>query len=69
MYGSWDMEPNRQNVFVILGHLLSLYPTNNQKNQNFEKNEKKKTKNKKKSGYIIILHQYTANNNHMMYGS
>ena len=44
MYGSWDMGPNRQNVFVILGHLLSLYPTNNQKNQNFEKNEKKKKK-------------------------
>ena len=30
---------------------------------------KKKTKNKNKTGYIIILHQYTTNNNHMMYGS
>ena len=40
MYTSWDMECNK-NFFVILGHFLPLYLTNNLKNQNFEKNEKK----------------------------
>ena len=38
------------NFFIILGHFLSLYPTNNLKNQNSEK-MKKKT-----HGDIIILH-------------
>ena len=40
MYTSWDMECNKK-FFVILGHFLPLYLTNNLKNQNFEKNEKK----------------------------
>ena len=29
MYSSWDMKHNRQDIFVILGHLLPFYPTNN----------------------------------------
>ena len=37
MYGSWDIECNRQNFFVILDHFLLFYPPNNLKNQNFEK--------------------------------
>ena len=44
-------------------------PLTTRKIKILKKMKKKKTKNKKKSGYIIILHQYTANNNHMMYGS
>ena len=46
MYGSWDMKRNRQ-VFVILGHFLPFYPTNNPKNQNFEKKKWKKQKQNK----------------------
>ena len=41
MFGSWDMKPDRQNFSVLLGHLLPFYPTNNPKNQNFEKMKKK----------------------------
>ena len=39
MYDSWDMKPNRQNIFVILD-ILPFYPTNNPKTQNFEKMKK-----------------------------
>ena len=42
MIGSRDMEGDRQNFFVIFGHFLLLYLTNNPKNQNFEKKKKKK---------------------------
>ena len=42
MYSSWDMKHNRQDIFVILGHFLPFYPTNNPKNQNFEMKLKKK---------------------------
>ena len=45
-YGSWDMKHDTE-FFVILGHFLPFYPTNNPKNQTFEK-----TKNK--PGGIII---------------
>ena len=38
-YDSWDMKLNRQ-VFVILGHFLPFYPTNNPKNKSFEKIKK-----------------------------
>ena len=41
---------------------LLLYPTNNPKNQNFEKM-------KKLPGDIITLHRCTINDNHIMYGS
>ena len=59
MYGSWDIKRDGQNF--ILDHFLLFYPSNNLKNQNFEKL-------KKTSGYIIILHRCTINDNHMMYG-
>ena len=50
---------------IILCHFspfLLFYPTNNPKNQNFEKM-------KKALGDIIILHMCTINDNHIMYGS
>ena len=48
--------------FVILDHFLpSLPPSNNPKNQNFEKM-------KNEPGDIIILHMCTINDNHRMYG-
>ena len=40
MYGSWDMRCDRQNFFVILDQLLSFYPSNNPKNQNFQEMKK-----------------------------
>ena len=49
-------------LFVILGHFLPFYPTNNPKNQNFEKM-------KKIPGDIIILHKCTKNHDHMLYWS
>ena len=52
----------RTEFFVIFGHFLPFHPPNNPKNQNFEKI-------KKKHGYVIILHLYSTNDNHMMYGS
>ena len=55
------MERDRQ-FFVILGHFLAFYPTNNPQNQHFQKM-------KKPPGYIIILHLCTTNDDHMMYGS
>ena len=36
MYGSWDMKPNRQNIFII----LDILPFYNPKTQNFEKMKK-----------------------------
>ena len=69
------MKRNRQ-VFVILGHFLPFYPTNNPKNQNFEKkNEKNKNKTKTKKTKqnkkkppddIIFLQKCTKNNDHML---
>ena len=42
MYGSWFLEygARQTEFFVILGHFLSLYPSNDQQNQNFEKMKK-----------------------------
>ena len=45
--------------FVILDRLLSFYPSNNSKNQNFEKLTKA-------PGDIIILHKCTKNHDHML---
>ena len=56
------MERDRQNFFVILGHFLSFYPSNNPKNQNFEKM-------KKTPGVINVLHMCTKNYDRMMYYS
>ena len=61
MYGSRDMECNGQNFFVILDCFLFL-PTNNLKNQNFDKM-------KNRSGDIIILHMCIINDDHMICGS
>ena len=52
MYGSWYMEHDWENFFVILDYFLPFYPTNNPKNWNFEKM-------KKPPGDIIILHKCT----------
>ena len=62
MCGSWDMEWDRQNFFVILSLFLLFYSTNNPKNKNFKEM-------KKMPGDIIILHRCTINDNHKMYGS
>ena len=40
MYDSWDMECDTE-FFVILDRFFPFYPSNNQKNQNFEKMKKK----------------------------
>ena len=62
MYGSSDIECNRQNYLSFWIIFLPFYPPNNPKNQNFEKM-------KKLPGDIIILHRCNKNGNHMMYGS
>ena len=62
MYGSWYIKQRRTEFFVILDHFLLFYPLNNPKNKNFQKI-------KKVPGDIIILHQCTINDNHMMHGS
>ena len=62
MYGSWYIKQRRTEFFVILDHFLLFYPLNNPKNKNFEKI-------KKVPRDIIILHQCTINDNHMMHGS
>ena len=35
MYGSWDMECDGDNFFIILDYFLLFYPSNDLKNQNF----------------------------------
>ena len=55
MYGSWDMEFNRKNLFSFWTIFCPF-------------TEKSKFK-KKKPGDIISLHLCTTNDNHMMYGS
>ena len=40
IYGSWDIKAQQKEFFVNLGHFLPCDPSNNPKNQNFEKNEK-----------------------------
>ena len=44
MYGSSDIECDRQNFFVILDHYLPFYPPNSPKHQNFEKKKQKNEK-------------------------
>ena len=46
--------------FVLLGHFLPFYPTNNLENQTSEKM-------KQNTGDIIISHMSTINKNHMIY--
>ena len=57
--GSCDVKGGRQIFFVIFGHFLLFYSTNNPKFQNFEKI-------KKSAGDIIILQNCTKNHDHML---
>ena len=54
MYGSGDMDHNRQNVLLFWTIFALLAPPNNSK---------------KTPGDNIILHMCTRSDNHMMYGS
>ena len=63
----WCMVPEiwslwQTEFFIILGCFLPFYPSNNSKNQNFEKI-------KTTPADIIVLHMCTINYSHMMYGS
>ena len=62
MYGSWDMECNRQNFLSFWTIFFALLPPNNLKNQNFDNMEKN-------PGDITILHQCTKNPNHRLHCS
>ena len=69
MYHKWQSyvwflryEAPQTEFFVNLGHILPFYPTNNPKNQNFEKM-------KKNPGDIIILHKCSKNRDHKLYSS
>ena len=62
IYGYWNRRCDRQNFFAILVHFLPFHPLTTWKIKTFEKL-------KKTTGCIIILHMYTSNGNHMMYGS
>ena len=62
MYGSWDIEHDRQRLFVILDYFLTFYIPNNLENQNLKKNEKN-------PGYIIIVPLCITSEDHIMYGS
>ena len=61
MYGSGDMECNRQNLLSFRTIFCPFNPITTRK-LNFWKNEKK-------VGDIVILHMCNLNDNHMMYGS
>ena len=54
----------QREFFVILGQFLPFYPTNNLKNQNFEKMKRKK----KAWRYYPFTHVHN-NEDHMMHGS
>ena len=61
MYGSWDIERDRQ-ILLSFWTIFCLFTPNNPKSQNFE------TK-KKLQGDIIISHKCTKNHDHMLYCS
>ena len=60
MYGSWNMECNRQNFLSIWTVFCPFTPLTTQKLKILEKMEKL-------PGDIIILNKCTINDNHMMY--
>ena len=64
MYDFWDMECDRQNFFSFQTIFCPFIPPPPPplKNQNFKKM-------KKNHRDIILLHKYTINDNHMIYGS
>ena len=61
MYGSWDMEQDRQNFFSLRTFFLFIYPLTTQKIRIL--------KNEKNAWRYHHLHKFTINNNHMMHGS
>ena len=61
IYNSCDIEPNILKL-VILGHFLPFYPLKKPQKSKFRKV-------KKFAGDIIILHMFSKNHNHMIYGS
>ena len=72
MYGSWDIERERQNVLSFWTIFCLFTPLTTWKIKIFKKwkkNNKKKQQKKKTPEDIIILHKCTINDNHMMYGS
>ena len=62
MYGSLRFKARQTEFFVILGHFLPFYLTNNPKKQNFQKM-------KIKTSEDIILHMCSKNYDQMMYDS
>ena len=64
LYGVWFKRygAGQTEFFVIWGHFLPFHPTNDPKNQHFEKM-------KKTLRAITILHICTINDNYMMYDS
>ena len=60
MYGSWDMERDRQNFFSLTTFFLFIYPLTTQKIR-ILKNEK--------NAWRYHLLKFTINDNHMMHGS
>ena len=75
----WCMVPqiwSKTEFFVISEHFLHLYPSNNPKNQNFEKMKKPPGDIIRlhictihDNGNIIILHKCTTNHDHTLYCS
>ena len=60
MYGSWDMECDRQNCVVILGHFWPFYLIDNPENQNFEKIKKKNTR--RYHNFTQVYHKWQSYN-------
>ena len=59
LYGSWDMENDRQNFFSFWTIYCPFTPPDNPENQNFDKM-------KKAPADIIILQMWTLSENYMM---
>ena len=62
LYCSWDMAHMTDVIIFHFGLFFALYPPNSPKNENFKKM-------KKKPGDVIILHNCTKNDDHMVYYS
>ena len=60
VYHKWQLWCVKDIIFCQFGPFFALLPTNNLKNQNFEKL-------KKRPRDIIILHKCTKNHDHMLY--
>ena len=57
------------NFFAIMGNFLSFYPTNNPKNQNFQKLKKNNNNKKKHLDISSFNTSETKNDDHMLYCS